>query len=146
MTHAGQRYYEMPQAIRLNNGPRYLSPGAQAPVGVAIAASIGGATASPDRTVVVVIGDGSRQTNIQELQTHAHHQLNAKLFVIDNGGCAAIRKMQRVFFNGHFVGSNPDCGVTLREMAPDEGVDFPVMLASVPDYSSSNPALEMLGG
>ena len=63
------------------------------------------------------MGDGSLQTNIQELQTLAHHHLNIKLFVINNGGYASIRNTQNSFFKGFFVGSTPESGVTLPALS-----------------------------
>src|SRR5258706_16047949 len=84
-------------------------------MGFAIAAAIGVATAAPGKSIIVVVGDGSLQTNIHELQTIAHHGFNVKIFVINNDGYASIRNTQRTFFEGHFVGSTPGSGVTLPE-------------------------------
>ena len=66
--------------------------------------------------MVSVFGDGSLQTNIQELQTLAHHKFNIKTFVINNDGYASIRNTQKNFFQGFFVGSTPDSGVTLPDL------------------------------
>ncbi len=114
---AGQPFWVLPQAFRLKEGQRYLNAGSLAHMGFAIPAAIGAAAAAPGRPMVVIIGDGSLQTNIQELQTLAHHGFNVKIFVINNDGYASIRNTQRAFFNGHFVGSTPASGVTL----PDTG-------------------------
>ena len=114
-TDAGQPFYILPQALRLKDGQRYLVPGSLAEMGWALPASIGIAAAAPARLAVGIVGDGSLQTNIQELQTIAHHQLNIKLFIINNGGYASIRNTQNSFFHGFFVGSTPESGVTLPE-------------------------------
>ena len=66
---------------------------------------------------VGIVGDGSLQTNIQELQTIAHHRLNIKLFIVNNGGYASIRNTQNSFFKGYFVGSTPESGVTLPQLS-----------------------------
>ena len=71
------------------------------------------ATAIGSDVDIAVLGDGSLQTNIQELQTLVHHRFNVKLFVISNGGYASIRNTQRAFFDGFFVGSTPSSGVAL---------------------------------
>ena len=86
-------------------------------MGWALPASIGIAVAAPERLAVGIVGDGSVQTNIQELQTIAHHQLNIKLFIINNGGYASIRSTQNSFFHGFFVGSTPESGVTLPKLS-----------------------------
>jgi acetolactate synthase-1/2/3 large subunit len=116
-TDAGQPFYILPQALRLKAGQRYHVPGSLAEMGWALPASIGIATASPGRLAIGIVGDGSLQTNIQELQTIAHHRLNVKLFVINNGGYASIRNTQKSFFHGFFVGSTPDSGVTLPDLS-----------------------------
>lgn len=113
LTDAGQAHPILGQAFRVKDGQRYLNPGSLAEMGWALPASFGAAVASPAKDIVAVIGDGSLQTNIQELQTLAHHRFNVKLFVINNDGYASIRNTQRTFFNGHYVGSTPDSGVTL---------------------------------
>ena len=116
-TDAGQPFYILPQALRLKSGQRYLVPGSLAEMGWAVPASIGIAAASPARMAVGIVGDGSLQTNIQELQTIAHHRLNIKLFIINNGGYASIRNTQNNFFKGYFVGSTPESGVTLPALS-----------------------------
>lgn len=117
MTDAGQPHPVMAQAFRLKGSQRYLNPGSLAEMGWALPASFGAAAAAPGRQIVAVIGDGSLQTNIQELQTLVHHGFNVKLFVINNDGYASIRNTQRSFFDGFYVGSTPGSGVTLPDTA-----------------------------
>jgi acetolactate synthase-1/2/3 large subunit len=113
LTDAGQPHPILGQAFRPKAGQRYLNPGSFAEMGYALPASMGVAVAAPAKSVIAVIGDGSLQTNIQELQTLVHHQFNVKLFVINNDGYASIRNTQKTFFNGFFVGSTPSSGVTM---------------------------------
>jgi acetolactate synthase-1/2/3 large subunit len=113
LTDAGQPHPILGQAFRPKGGQRYINAGSFAEMGFALPASFGVAVAAPAKTVVAVLGDGSLQTNIQELQTLVHHRFNVKLFVISNGGYASIRNTQRAFFDGFFVGSTPSSGVVL---------------------------------
>ncbi len=117
LTDAGQPFYVLPQALKVKEGQRFLTPGSLAEMGWALPASIGAAAAAPGTPIIAVIGDGSIQTNIQELQTLAHHKFNTKLFVINNNGYASIRNTQNTFFDGHLVGSTPATGVTLPPLA-----------------------------
>jgi len=116
LTDAGQPFYILPQALRLKEGQRYLTPGSLAEMGWALPASLGVAAAAPANPVIAIIGDGSFQTNIQELQTLIHHRFNIKIFVINNDGYASIRNTQRSFFAGFVVGSTPESGVTLPSL------------------------------
>jgi len=127
LTDAGQPFYVLPQALKLKKGQRYLTPGSFAEMGWALPAAIGAAGAAPEKQIVAVIGDGSFQTNTQELQTLAHHRFNIKLFVINNDGYASIRNTQNNFFNGFHVGSTPLSGVTLpplRKLAEAYGIPY----------------------
>lgn len=59
-----------------------------------------------------MVGDGSMQLNIQELQTIFHHNLPIKMFVFNNGGYLAIRHTQDGFFKSNYVGSSPGGGLS----------------------------------
>jgi acetolactate synthase I/II/III large subunit len=115
LTDAGQPHPILGQAFRVKGTQRYLNPGSFAEMGWALPTSFGVAAADPSKNVIAIIGDGSLQTNIQELQTLAHHQFNVKLFVINNDGYGSIRRTQETFFKGFYVGSTPGSGVTLPE-------------------------------
>jgi acetolactate synthase-1/2/3 large subunit len=115
LTDAGQPHPILGQAFRAKVGQRYLNPGSLAEMGYALPASFGAAAADPTRTVIAVTGDGSLQTNLQELQTLVHYGFNVKLFVINNGGYGSIRRTQETFFQGFFMGSTPESGVTMPD-------------------------------
>jgi acetolactate synthase-1/2/3 large subunit len=85
-------------------------------MGYALPAALGAAAGRPDITVVCVTGDGSLQTNIQELQTLRHYGFNVKLFVISNDGYASIRNTQKGFFSGQYIGASRDSGVSLPDL------------------------------
>ena len=58
--------------------------------------------------IICVTGDGSIQMNLQELQTIIHHNMDMKIFVINNGGYHSIRQTQRNFFGEPLVGIGED--------------------------------------
>ena len=51
--------------------------------------------------------------NTQELETIRRYNLNIKFFVLNNGGYASIRNMQRNYFEGRLIGSNPESGLDI---------------------------------
>ncbi len=117
MTDAGQPHPVLSHAFRLTEGQRYITSGSLAEMGFAIPGAIGAAVAAPDRPVFVVSGDGSFQTNIQELQTLVHYGFDIRIFVINNGGYLSIRNTQKNFFQGFYVGSTPESGVSLPDVS-----------------------------
>lgn len=76
-------------------------------MGYAIAASMGVAEATNsliDGPVVCINGDGGIQMNIQELATIAKHNMDIKIFILNNGGYGMIRNTQDVWLKGRHKG------------------------------------------
>lgn len=101
------------QAFRIKAGQRFRNfPGLGA-MGTGLPGSIGACLASGRRRTICPNGDGGFQLNIQELETIRRLTLPIKFFVLNNGGYASIMGMQRNYFQGHYVGSEPSSGLTL---------------------------------
>ena len=111
VTDAGCSFYVLGQAFKLKDTQRYIVSGALGSMGYALPAGIGAAQTGDAHPVICVTGDGSLQTNIQELATMRHVSPNLKLFIISNDGYASIRNTQQSFFQGYYVGSSHDSGV-----------------------------------
>ena len=109
---AGSAYYVPCQSLKLSPPQRLIIPGAQAEMGFTLPAAIGVSVGSPETTVVGITGDGSFQFNIQELQTIKHYNLPIKLFVWNNNGYLSIKKTQDRFFDGDYIGTSPESGVS----------------------------------
>ena len=86
----------------LTNGPevvRYLPPKkvgqyfqtSGGSLGVGIPGAIGLRLAHPEKTVVGFTGDGGSMYTIQALWTAAHHKINAKFVVCNNGGYQILK-------------------------------------------------------
>ncbi len=86
-------------------GHDLFTAGGHSPMGYAFPASIGAALYHPHRQVVCFTGDGSMQINIQELQTLRHHNLNLKIFVLNNDGYGIIKQFQDLYFEGRYEAS-----------------------------------------
>jgi acetolactate synthase-1/2/3 large subunit len=115
VTDAGSAFYAMGQGFRAKEKQRFISSGSLGAMGFALPAANGVATTSEDATVCVT-GDGSLMTNIHDLAVTSHYKLNVKIFVLNNDGYLSIRNTQRDFFNGMFVGTDPDSGVFIPEL------------------------------
>lgn len=112
VTDAGSLYYITGQTLRVKADQRVIVSGALGAMGYALPASIGASFAAPDRRVICLTGDGSMQTNVQELQTVSNYQLNCTIIVINNKGYASIRNSQASFLDGHIAASSEETGVT----------------------------------
>ena len=124
---AGSAYYVAAQALQIKNNQRYITSGAQAEMGFTIPACIGACIASGNSEVLGITGDGSFQTNLQELQTIVHYKLPIKLFVLNNDGYLSIRTTQRKYFKDRFMGTDSANDVSfpnLRNIAHAYGVRY----------------------
>ena len=106
----------------IKKGQRFITNSAIAAMGYDLPAAIGVWAASRDqqcyhqgdrvtgKDLILLTGDGSIQMNLQELQTIIHHDMNIKIFLINNGGYHSIRQTQKNFFGEPLVGIGVDSG------------------------------------
>ena len=96
-------FYVTSQALRLKENQREITSGAFYSMGVTLPMAIGAAKSNPKFQIIAITGDGSIELNIQELKTLSIHKLDVKLFIINNGGYASIRKSQADMTGGRFT-------------------------------------------
>jgi acetolactate synthase-1/2/3 large subunit len=85
-------------------------------MGFALPSVVGAYYAGNERRVIMLEGDGSLQLNIQEFETIVSNGINAKMFIFNNIGYAAITTMQDRNFDGFYVGSNEKSGLFMPDM------------------------------
>jgi acetolactate synthase-1/2/3 large subunit len=105
------------QAARLKRGQRLYSNSGAAPMGYDLPAAIGASLALDRAPVVCLAGDGSIQTNLQELQTIVTQRLPIKIFVLNNEGYHSIRQTQRKYFPDNPIGCDSRSGVDFPSFA-----------------------------
>jgi acetolactate synthase-1/2/3 large subunit len=71
-------------------------------MGFEIPAAIGAQIAEPEKMVIPILGEGSFQLNIQELQTIVQYKLPIKILLFNNGAYGAIQITQTNFFKNKF--------------------------------------------
>ena len=132
VTDAGSNYYAGGQVWHFERGQREIASACNAAMGTTIPLAIGAAIARPDCQILAVTGDGSLELNVQELKTISHYNLNIKLFVINNGGYASMRKWQDDF-DGRRIDTEEETGagtLDLKRVAVAFGLDW----ISITDY------------
>lgn len=111
----GTVVYTTFQTMKLQRNQRILYSGGIGAMGSGLPESVGADFASNGGRIICLIGDGSFQFNIQELQTIWHHNLLIKIFIFNNGGYLSIRHTQAEFLNGNFTGSTAVGGMSLPD-------------------------------
>lgn len=136
------------QALRLKKGQRVITTNSLGAMGSGMPQSIGACVASGNKTTICVIGDGGFQLNIQDLETVRRLNLRIKYFVLNNDGYGSIKNMQRNYFKGHYVASNPSSGVTLpasEKIAAAYGIKYLVIKTNDDIEANVNEALAFEG-
>lgn len=89
----------------------WVSSGGLGTMGFSIPAAIGAQMAAPDRTTVVIVGDGCFQMTLQELGTIWQNDLNVKIVLFNNNYLGMVRQWQQLFFDNRYSSvelKNPD--------------------------------------
>lgn len=109
-------FHVVSQSVGMKKGQKFITTGGLSPMGYGLPAAVGAAQADPGRNAICIVGDGSLQMNLQELQTMVHYQLPLKLFVINNQGYLLIRHTQANYQEKRLVGEGPQSGVTCPDL------------------------------
>ena len=104
------------QAFRLKKGQKMKNAAGLGSMGFGLPYAIGSCIANDRRRTILINGDGAFQLNIQELETLHRLGLPVKIFVWNNDGYASIRSMQRNNFEGHYVASDRESGLTMPNL------------------------------
>ncbi len=115
ITDAGITAYVSTQSVQIKKNQRMIIPGATLTMGYNLPAIIGVWSANKKARILCITGDGSFQMNIHELATIAHHNIPAKIFIMNNKGYLAIRTTQKSFFSGRLIGEGKGSGVSFPD-------------------------------
>jgi acetolactate synthase I/II/III large subunit len=90
------------QSLELDKDQHFLTSGGMGAMGFSLPAGIGACIGLENEPVVVIIGDGCMQINIQELQTIVRNKLPVKIVVLNNKTLGMIRQFQDSYFESRY--------------------------------------------
>jgi acetolactate synthase-1/2/3 large subunit len=79
-----------------------------------IPASIGAQISDKNKLIISILGDGSFQMNIQELQTIIHYKLPIKILLFNNNSYGAIKITQKNYFENKY-GVDSESGISFPD-------------------------------
>ncbi|MFI3305763.1 MAG: biosynthetic-type acetolactate synthase large subunit [Rikenellaceae bacterium] len=95
--------------------PRSLiTSGGLGTMGFGLPAAIGAKIGAPEREVVLFVGDGGIQMNLQELATIMQEEVSVKIVLLNNNYLGMVRQWQQLFFNYRYSFTpmlNPNFGL-----------------------------------
>lgn len=110
ITDCGSNLIWTMQGFKVKKNQRLISAWNHSPMGYSVPASIGAAFSEPKKNIICIIGDGGFQINIQELATIRKHNLNIKIFLMNNHCHGIIQGTQENWLNSQFHASDPNYG------------------------------------
>lgn len=105
-TDVGQHQILAAQSLNFKKPRTFISSGGLGTMGYGIPAAVGAQVAYPDRTVVVVTGDGSFQMGMSELGTALEQGLPLKILLLDNQCLGMVKQLQDHYCEGRHVAVN----------------------------------------
>lgn len=102
VTDVGQQQMIGARYSKFVNSRSFIASGGLGTMGFGLPAAMGAALGSPDRTVVVFIGDGGFQMTLQEMGTIAQNKIPVKIVVLNNHFLGMVRQWQELFFEKRY--------------------------------------------
>ncbi len=90
------------QSLEIQKNQLFLTSGGMGAMGFALPAAIGASFSFDKKSVVAIIGDGSMQINLQELQTIVRNKLPIKIIVVNNESLGMITQFQQSYFEERY--------------------------------------------
>ena len=104
------------QQGKLKLGQQMFSSWANSPMGYAVAAGIGAHYSDKEKEIIVHIGDGGLQVNLQDLQTLSNYEIPLKIFVWNNYGYATIQAFQEGNLDKRYHATDTKHGYSCPDM------------------------------
>lgn len=116
----------IPTNAPFKDGQSCVRPVSQGAMGFAIPALVGLGHVT-DRVIYCFVGDGSIMFNLQELETIARYNINAKICVINNDMYAVIKRRQKKLFRNRTIGVDTATGLKVpnfKKIAQAFGIQY----------------------
>ena len=111
VTDVGQQQMIANRYFKHSESHTCITSGGMGTMGFGLPAALGAQVGVPNKTVVLIVGDGGLQMTIQELTTLAQENAKVKILLLNNGYLGMVRQWQQLFFNKRYSSTpmfNPD--------------------------------------
>ncbi|MDR1737048.1 MAG: biosynthetic-type acetolactate synthase large subunit [Oscillospiraceae bacterium] len=122
-TDVGQHQMWAAQQAGIERPGHFITSGGAGAMGFGLGAAIGAQSACPEKTVVLVTGDGSLQMSLGELSTVTRYALPITIAVINNHSLGMIRQLQTLFYGGRCFASSTEGAPDFVRLAASYGID-----------------------
>lgn len=102
VTDVGQHQMFAARYCRYTTPRTFITSGGLGTMGYGLPAAVGAKLGCPDRQVVLFVGDGGLQMNIQELATIMQSHVGVKIVLLNNNYLGMVRQWQELFYNRRY--------------------------------------------
>lgn len=122
VTDVGQHQMLVTQYADITEKKQLVLSGGLGTMGYGFPGGIGAKIGNPDKTVIVVSGDGGMQMNIQEFATAVLEELPIIICVFNNEYLGMVRQWQKLFYGKRYAMTNLKAGALSRRT---DGEEYP---------------------
>lgn len=121
-TDVGQHQMWAIQHFHFDYPGQLITSGGFGTMGFGLGAAIGAKVGNPDKSVILVAGDGSFRMNCNELTTVQYYGLPIIIFVFNNQTLGMVRQWQNLIYHKNFSQSDMDRGPDFVKLADAYGL------------------------
>lgn len=111
VTDVGQHQMAATRYFKYTKSRSVITSGGMGTMGFGVPAAVGAKIAMPEKDVIVFVGDGGMQMNMQEMCTAVQENANIRIVLLSNDYLGMVRQWQELFYDKRYSATpilNPD--------------------------------------